>query len=70
MMKIFANIQKQPPGNSQKIPMPETLCQRRLRPATLFKKETLAPAFSCEFCEVFKNTFVTEHLRTSASKFS
>ena len=27
------------------------------------KKETLAQVFSCEFCEIFKNTFFTEHLR-------
>ena len=32
-----------------------------LRP---IKKETLAHVFSCEFCEIFKNTFFTEHLRT------
>ena len=24
--------------------------------------------FSCEFCEISKNTFFTEHLRTMASK--
>ena len=23
--------------------------------------------FSCEFCEIFKNTFFTEHLRATAS---
>ena len=33
-----------------------------LRPATLLKKR-LAQVFSCEFCEFFKNTFFTEHLR-------
>ena len=27
------------------------------------KKETLAHVFSCEFCEISKNTFFTEHLR-------
>ena len=27
------------------------------------KKETLAQMFSCEFCEISKNTFFTEHLR-------
>ena len=32
------------------------------RPGTLFKKR-LAPVFSCEFCEISKNTFFTEHLR-------
>ena len=25
--------------------------------------------FFCEFCEVFKNTYFTEHLRTTASAF-
>ena len=31
------------------------------------KKETLAQVFSCEFCEISKNTIFTEHLRTTAS---
>ena len=31
------------------------------------KKETLAQVFSCEFCNIFKSTFFTEHLRTTAS---
>ena len=26
------------------------------------KKETLAQVFSCEFCEIFKNTFFVEHV--------
>ena len=34
----------------------------------LFKKETLAQVFSCEFYEISKNTFFTEHLQTTASK--
>ena len=25
------------------------------------KNEILAQVFSCEFCEIFKNTFLTEH---------
>ena len=29
-------------------------------------KETLAQVFSCEFFEIFKNTYFTEHLRTTA----
>ena len=33
------------------------------RPATLLKKEILAQVFPCEFCEISKNTFFTEHLR-------
>ena len=32
------------------------------------KKETLAQVFSCEFCEISKDTFFTEHLRATASK--
>ena len=31
------------------------------------KKEALAQAFSCEFCEIFKNTFFTDHLWATAS---
>ena len=31
------------------------------------KKETLAKVFSCEFFEIFKNTFLTEQLRATAS---
>ena len=27
------------------------------RPTTLLKKKTLAQVFSCEFCEISKNTF-------------
>ena len=36
------------------------------RPTTLLKK-TLAQVFSCEFCEISKNTCFTEHLWTNAS---
>ena len=31
------------------------------------KKETLSQVFSCEFCEIFKNTFFTKHLWETAS---
>ena len=41
--------------------------QEKPQPATLFKKETLAQVFSCEFCEIPKNTFFTEHLWATAS---
>ena len=37
-----------------------------LRPATFLKKR-LALVFSCEFCEISKNTFLTEHFWTTAS---
>ena len=31
------------------------------------EKEALAQVFPCEFFEIFKNTFITEHLWTTAS---
>ena len=31
------------------------------------KKKNLAQVFSCEFCEIFKTTFFTKHLRKTAS---
>ena len=34
------------------------------------KKETLAQVFSCEICEISKNTFFTERLRRTASEKS
>ena len=33
----------------------------------IIKKETLAQVFSCEFCEIYKSNFSTEHLRVTAS---
>ena len=33
------------------------------------EKETLAQVFSCDFCEIFKNIFFTEHLRATASAY-
>ena len=34
----------------------------------LFNKVDILPQmFSCKFCEIFKNTFLTEHLQTMAS---
>ena len=44
------------------------LCQSlfliKFQPSTcnFIKKEIVALIFSCEFCEIFKNTFFTEHL--------
>ena len=34
-----------------------------------FKKETLAQVFFCEFFEISRNTFFTEHLWTTASEW-
>ena len=38
-----------------------------LRPAALLKKETLAQVFSCEFCDIFKNTFFHRRPLVAAS---
>ena len=35
----------------------------------LYQKETPKKAFSCEICEIFKNTYFGKHLRTTASEF-
>ena len=37
--------------------------------ATLFKKETLAQMFSCEFCEISKSTFSYRTPPVAASEF-
>ena len=34
-----------------------------LQPCNFIKKETLAQGFSCELCEISKNTLFAEHLR-------
>ena len=41
--------------------------RKGVRTATLFKLETLAQVFSCEFCEFSKSTFFTEHVWVTAS---
>ena len=52
-------IQKQPGMARSGLPGSQAACN-------FIKKETLAQVFSCEFCEIFKNTFFTEHLRLTA----
>ena len=42
--------------------------QKCSKACNFIKKRTLAPEFSSEFCEIFKNNFFTEHLRTTASE--
>ena len=39
----------------------------RSEACNFIKNETLAQTFSCEFCEISKNTFFTEHLQATAS---
>ena len=43
------------------------LIKLQVEACNFIKKETLAQVFSCEFCEISKNTFFTEHLRETAS---
>ena len=41
---------------------------KKIAACSFIKKESLAQVFPCEFCEIFKNTFLTEHLRTTTSE--
>ena len=41
--------------------------QKQPEACNFIKKETLTLVFSCEFSEISKNTFFTEHLWTNAS---
>ena len=66
-------FQKQPP---------EVFCEKRCslkffkthrktsKACNFIKKETLAQVFSCEFREIFKNIFFTEHLWVTTSGIS
>ena len=43
------------------------LIKLQAKVCNFIKKETLARVFSCDFCEISKNTFFTEHLWATAS---
>ena len=43
------------------------MLQENTRARVFIKKETLVQVLSCEFCEIFKNTFFTEQPWTTAS---
>ena len=38
-------------------------------PFSKVKRDSYIGVFFCKFCEIFKNTFSTEHLRATASEF-
>ena len=40
--------------------------QKKPEACNFIEKETLAQVFSCELCEISKNTFFTEHLWMTA----
>ena len=48
-------------------PLCQSLVLTKLQACNFIKKETLTQMFSREFCEIFKNTFVTEQPQTTAS---
>ena len=73
------SLQKQPPELFCKKGalrnLGKHLCQRldsfnkvARRACNFINKESLAQLFSCEFCEIFKNTFFKEHLLSLASR--
>ena len=50
--------------------MPESLLIRlQASVGNSIKKEIRVQVFRCEFCEMFKNTFFTEHLQKTVSVF-
>ena len=66
-------------SQTSRISRPEVFCEKvvlrnltkftgkHLRQSLFIEKETLAQVFSCEFYEISKKTFFTEHLWTTAS---
>ena len=46
------------------------LIKLRAKAGSFIKKETLAQIFSCEFCEMSKNIFLTKRLCATASLFN
>ena len=80
VMRLLTSRQKQPPEVFYKKVVlvnfakftGKHLCQNLffnkvavLRPAGLLEKETLAQVFSCEFYEINKNNFFTEHFHAT-----
>ena len=55
--------------NHRKTPVPESFFNNELQAlgCNFNKKETLEQVFSCEYCEISKNTFFTKHLRATNS---
>ena len=46
---------------------PEVFCEKALQGCNIIKNETPPQVSSSEYCEVFKNTYFKEHLRTVAA---
>ena len=60
VLKNFANFQE---NTCVRVSF---LIKLQAEACNFIKNETLTQVFSCEFCKIFKNTFFTEHLLTTA----
>ena len=47
--------------------MLESIFNSRPKGLQLYQKQTPTKGFSCEYCEIFKNTYFEEHLQMTAS---
>ena len=68
------NIEKHPPEVFYKKKVVLKISQNSqentcARVSFLIKTKTLAQVFPCEFCEILKNAFCTEHLLETASQY-
>ena len=61
LLEISQNSQENTSGRAS------FLIKLQVLACSFIKKETLEQAFPCEFCEIPKNAFFTEHLRATAS---
>ena len=58
-LENVCEVERQPPEVFYK--------KKRPQACNFIETETLVQVFSCEFCEIFKNIFLTEHLWTTVS---
>ena len=65
-IKVFLEISQNPKENT--CARVSFLIKLQALACNFTKNKTVAQMFSCEFCKIFKNTFFTEHLWTTASK--
>ena len=72
LLKLYGtaeHLQKQPPEVLHKKACSKQFCNfYRKTPESLqlYQKQTPTQVFSCEYCEIFTNTYFEEHLRTAA----
>ena len=59
LLKIFQNLKENPCVGAS--------IKKIKNKKKIIKKETPTQVLSCELCEIFKNSFFTEHLRVTAS---